>query len=85
MLVYKFFKLFYFSFLCSFGFCGNLFSSMSVCGDVSDTLDSLLLPVASGTSVTHLAIALCAPLLLSLPHFDVIYDLLLNSKVHCGL
>ena len=37
MLVYKFFKLFDFSFICSFGFCGNLFSSMSVCGDVSDT------------------------------------------------
>ena len=48
MLVYKFVKLFYFSFICSFGFCGNLSSSVSVCGDVSDTLVSLLLPVASG-------------------------------------
>ena len=48
MLVYKFVKLFYFSFMCSFGFCGNLSSSVSVCGDVGDTLVSLLLPVASG-------------------------------------
>ena len=61
MFVYKFVKLFYFSFLCSFGFCGNLFSSMSFCGDVSDMLVSLLLPVASGTSVAHLDIALCTP------------------------
>ena len=51
---------------------------MSVCGDVSDTFVSLLLPVASGTSVTHLAIALCALLFLSLPHFDVICDLFNN-------
>ena len=41
VLVYEFVKLFYFSFICSFGFFGNLFSSMSVCGDVSDTLVSL--------------------------------------------
>ena len=60
MLAYKFVKLFYFSFICSFSFCGNLFSSMSVCRDVSDTdtLVPFLLPVASGTTVTHLAIAL---------------------------
>ena len=83
MLVYKFGILFHFSFLCSFGFCGSLFSSMSV--EMLVTLFSLLLPVASGTSVKHLAIALCAPLLLSLPHFDVICDPLLNSKVHSGL
>ena len=75
MLVYEFVKLFYFSFICSFGFFGNLFSSMSVCGDVSDTLVTLLLPVTSGVSVTHLAIALCTPLFLSLGHFDVICDL----------
>ena len=68
---------FYFSFLCSFGFCGNLFSSMSFCGDVSDMLVSLLLPVASRTSVAHLDIALCTPFLF-LPHFDIICDLLLN-------
>ena len=61
MLVYKFVKLFYFSFICSFGFCGNLSSSMSACGDVSDTLVSLLLPVASGTSVTHSVIAFVCP------------------------
>ena len=85
MLVYKFGILFDFSFICSFGFCANLFSSMSVCGDVRNTMVSLLLPVASGTSVTHLAIALCAPLLLFLPYFDVICDLSLNSKVHWGL
>ena len=30
MLVLKFVKLFYFSSICSFGFGGNLFSSMSV-------------------------------------------------------
>ena len=69
MLVYKFIKFFYFSFICSFGFCGNGFSSMNVCGDVSDTLDSLLLPVASGTSVTHLAIAFCTPVFLSYTTF----------------
>ena len=61
MFVYKFVKLCDFSFLCSFGFCGNLFPSMSFCGDVSDILVSILLPVASGTSVTHLAIALWTP------------------------
>ena len=77
----KFGILFDFSFLCSLGFCGNLFSSMSVCVDVSDTLVYLFLPVASGTSVTHLAIALCVPPFFGLPHFDVICDLLLNSKV----
>ena len=77
MLVYKFVKLFYVSFICSFGFCGNLSSSMSVCGDVSDTLVFLLLPVASRTSVTHLAIALCA-LFLFLSHFDISCDLLLK-------
>ena len=36
--VYKFLILFYFNFPYSFGFCGNLFPSMSVCGEVSDTL-----------------------------------------------
>ena len=54
-------KLSDFSFIRSFGVCGNLFPSMSVFGEVSDTLISFLLPVSSGTSVTHLAIALCAP------------------------
>ena len=76
MLVYKFVKLFYFSFICSFGFCGNLPSSIiSVCGDVSDTLVFLLLPVASGTSLTHSAIALCAPFFCSYHIFtsSVIY------------
>ena len=67
MLINKFFKLFYFSFIGSFGFCGSLFSSMSVCGDVSDALVSHLLAVASGTSVTHLAIALC-----NLPFFSFV-------------
>ena len=67
MLVYKFVKRFYFSFICSFGFCDSLFSSMSICGDVSDTLVSFLLPVASGTSVIHLAI-------------DVICDLSPNRR-----
>ena len=64
MLLYKFVKFLIFSFICSFGFGSNLLSSMSVCGDVSDTLVSLLLPGwHSGTSVTHSAFALiCAPL-----------------------
>ena len=75
VLVYKFLKLFYFSFICSFGFCDSLFSSMSVCGDVNDTLVSLLLPVASGTSVTHLAIALCTPVFLS-------YHILMSSVIY---
>ena len=51
MLVYKFVKLFYFSFMCFFGFCGNFSSSMSVCGDVSDSLVSLLLPVRVANKV----------------------------------
>ena len=75
MLVYKFVKLFYFSFICSFVFCDSLFSSMSVCGDVSDTLVSLMLPVASGTSVTHSAIALCTPIFLS-------YHILMSSVIY---
>ena len=78
LVVYKFVKLFYFSFIRSFGFCGSLFSSMSVCGDVSDTLVSLLLPVASGTSVTHLY-CLVHPRIFVLPHFDVICDLSPNK------
>ena len=60
MLVYRFVKLLILV-SCSFGFYGNLFPSMTVCGDVSDILVSLLLPVAYGTSVTHLAIALLTP------------------------
>ena len=46
MLVYEFFKVFYFSVNC-FGLSGNLSSSMSVCGDISDTLVSLSLLLAS--------------------------------------
>ena len=49
MLVNTFGKLLLiFSLIGSFGLSGNLSSSISVCGDVSDTLVSLLLPVASG-------------------------------------
>ena len=39
---------FYFSLIGCFGLSGNLSSSISVCGDVIDTLVSLRLPVASG-------------------------------------
>ena len=48
MLVYKFVELFDISFIGSFGLFGNLSASVSVCGDVSDTLLSLSWPVASG-------------------------------------
>ena len=48
MLSQKLVKLFKFSFMGSFGLSGNLSSSMSVCGDVSDMLVSLSLPVTSG-------------------------------------
>ena len=51
MLVNTFVKLYYFSFIGSFGLSRNLSSSMSVCGDVSDTLVSLQLPVASGVMI----------------------------------
>ena len=48
MLVYKFVELFESSFIFSFGLSGNLSSSVSVCGDVRDTLLSFSLPVTSG-------------------------------------
>ena len=48
MLVYKFVELFDISFIGAFGLFGNLSSSVSVCGDVRDTLLSFSLPVASG-------------------------------------
>ena len=49
MLVNTFVKLYYFSFIGSFGLSRNLSSSMSVCGDVSDTL-------VSPVSYTHLTL-----------------------------
>ena len=39
---------FFINFECCFGLSGNLSSSMSICGDVSDTLVSLSLLMACG-------------------------------------
>ena len=86
----------------------NIFLLLLYIYDIKQILDSMLPRICSvidhgrrqnmvRTSVTHLAIALCATFLF-LPHFDVICDLLLNrrtatwnlfvnltSKVHCWL
>ena len=51
MLVRKFVELFDVSLIDALGMSGNLSSSVSICGDVSDTLLSLSLPVASGVVI----------------------------------
>ena len=51
MVVRKFVELFDVSLIDALGLSGNLSSSVSIWGDVSDTLLSLSLPVASGVVI----------------------------------